>query len=456
MNQHLFKTLVLDRAGRPRKHSNDCDLASHPMARSAAGHRSRAHALPRLLIFVAGAAGILAIMAACDANEPTANVALALKSNAEALSGLEITGYYERELLGNAAESLKQLHTPEPEAEFCQRVSFRSRLDGNRVHQQTKYPPSKFTSPNSVNERSFDGKTLYSGTANPSSESRGVLMIHTPLTLIEDEKRFRNWGPIYDFTYLHAAGFDGLQNSSQLGQALYSRVLDLVSHGELIASSSARRDGKAVEVLELRYPEPWMSRSRTEIETDPNFQFVGESQKIQRTLEKERRTLEGATRTARVTLDPAMNYAVVGMAEYRGDSGELMFDAVNSDFIDMGQGLWLPRTCAIDGYAFALHPKFNSKAALYRTNIKIEKIERAKFSEKDFQVWFDVPGLSVSDFTHATAKPGRPYTYRVPVNVEQLGVSRGRYFWLGINLAVFIVLALLVAWRVKQKRKGHA
>jgi hypothetical protein len=199
-----------------------------------------------------------------------------------------------------------------------------------------------------------------------------------------------------------------------------------------------------------------MSRSRTEIETDPNFQFVGESQKIQRTLEKERRTLEGATRTARVTLDPAMNYAVVGMAEYRGDSGELMFDAVNSDFIDMGQGLWLPRTCAIDGYAFALHPKFNSKAALYRTNIKIEKIERAKFSEKDFQVWFDVPGLSVSDFTHATAKPGRPYTYRVPVNVEQLGVSRGRYFWLGINLAVFIVLALLVAWRVKQKRKGHA
>ncbi len=382
-----------------------------------------------------------------------AKVAAALRSNADQLAGLHVRGDYQHKLLGDPQEKLEQLGTLESEAEFTQRVLFQLWLGGDRLREQIRYPPSKHRPPDSVNETSFDSERFYSGTANPvGTGSRGILVIHTPRSLIADEKEFRSYRTIFRLWYLHAAGFEGPQSSSELGERLQSLVLDKISQGTLVSSAPARLDRRNVLELRVRYPEPWMSTSTSDIEADPNFQSLGESGKLQMRIERERRTLVGANRVARFVLDPTMNYAVVRIQESKEKGGELMFATRNSDFVDLGNGLWLPRKCEVTSYAYGTRPVFSTKTPAYVTTITIENIEPQELAAKDFQIWFDLPGVAVEDYTHAKARPGVPYQYFVAGPIEESSGGQLRTILIGVNLVIVVGLGAFLIWRGRHRR----
>jgi hypothetical protein len=368
----------------------------------------------------------------------------ALESNAKQLNGLELRGSHQRKLLGGP-EVLKELGTPEPEDSFCQLVSFRIKLGGARLHEEQRYPPGKFNPPDSVHQRAFDSEKVYAGSAHPVGDgSPGMLIIHTPKSLAEDQDTI---GRIFELKYIEAAGYKVPQNVGDLQRGIQSLVLAKLSEGTLISAAASHREGREVFVVEIQYPDPWMSTRRSNIETDPAFEFNGESKAVQQRLEKERRTLVGATRVTRVVLDPSLNYAAVEIREARGNSGAMMFETRNSNFVDMGEGLWLPKTSEITSYANETRPTYTTKAPAYVTTITLEELKHRQFAADDFRVWFDLPGLSVNDYTHATASPGRPFAYRVPGDIGQFGDRRFRVILIVLNVIVLIGLVGLRVWR---------
>jgi hypothetical protein len=339
------------------------------------------------------------------------NVVAALRANAAALAGIEVSGHYQRKIIGDPTEALKQLGTPEPEDEFTWRIAFRLKVDGSRLLEETKYPPSKFNPPDSVNQRSFDSERLYSGTVNPTDgPTRGVLGIYTPKSLAEDEQAARAFGEtLFEFWYLRMAGFEAPQKPPELGEPLRSLILLQTSRGTLTAFRSEQREGHLVHVVEARYPDPWLSNRQDRVEDDPKISaLLGDSKALQQEVERERRKLVGATRIARYVLDPAMRCAVVEVHEMRGETDEPMFITRNSDFREAGEGLWLPWLCEVSSYAYGTRPTFSSKNPLYRTVVTVDELERREFTTKEFQVWFDVPGVAVYDHSHESGCNRRP------------------------------------------------
>lgn len=400
-----------------------------------------------LLMFVATAAS--------GAVSVPEDVAAALRENAQALAGIEVSGHYQRKLVGNVTEALQQLGTLEPEEEFTWRIAFRLKLDGGRLLEETKYPPSEFNPPDSVNLRAFDSEKLYAGTVHPTEgPTRGNLSIYTPKALAEDERAARAFGEgLFEIWYLHMAGFEAPQKPSELGQPLRSLLLDKTSRGTVTAYRSEQRAGRQVHVVEVRCPDPWASNRHDPIESDPKISLLlGDSKALQQRIEKERRELAGATRIVRFILDPAMRCAVVEVDEMRGESGEPMFVTRNSDFREAGKGLWLPRVCETSGYAYGTRPAFSSKAPLYLTTVTIDELDRREFSAKDFQVWFDVPGVAVFDHSHENASPGSPYQYRVPSDIEQLKRPGRHVIMTIIGVCLVSTLGALIAWRLVRRR----
>lgn len=374
----------------------------------------------------------------------------ALRSNAKHLSGLHIRGQYQNNILGNPQETLKQLGTLESEAEFTQKVSFDLRLDRDRIHEEIRYPPGEYHSPDSVEHNSYDSEKYYSGSVHPTgANSGGLLMIHTHKTL--KEKEFS--GKLFKLWYLQTAGFEGSQNASELGEPLRSLVLYRISQGTLLSAGVGQFNGREVFELTIRYPDPWMSTSHSNIENDPKFTSLIDAKSInlQKQIERDRRTLARDNRICRFVLDLTMNYAVINIRESREKSGELLFNTSNSDFRDLGNGLWLPLKCEVASYAYYTRPTFSSKTPAYVTKIMIEITDRMDFSDKDFQVWFDLPGVNVDDYTHEKASYRKPFSYRVPGSIEKFKRSNGylRTILIGLNVFILVVLLVFFVWRRK-------
>ena len=102
-------------------------------------------------------------------------------------------------------------------------------------------------------------------------------------------------------------------------------------------------------------------------------------------------------------------------------------------------------------YAYETRPAFSTKTPAYLTSIIAEEIERRKFSTAAFQVWFDLPGVGVYDYTHEKARPGRPFNYHVAAPIEQFERTGGkvRVVLIGVNVAILvgIVCFLVRRWR---------
>jgi hypothetical protein len=187
-------------------------------------------------------------------------------------------------------------------------------------------------------------------------------------------------------------------------------------------------------------------------------QLLNGTDKLQMRLERERRQLAGKQRVIRFLLDSTLGYAVQEKWESRKESGETMFHTKNSDFVQVTpDGVWMPKRCVVESYAYDTAPLLIAPEPLYETVIQMDQCEPGDFDDDQFRIWYDIPGVSVVDYTSPKATLENPVRYSVPASVDEppKQPSRdGRTGWL-ITLNVLLIAAW-IGWRYSRSRKKSA
>ena len=388
------------------------------------------------------------------------DVRSALEKNARSLADLEISGTRSRRMLAPAEAALRTMGTLESEPSFTQRVRFELQLQGAKLHESYRYPPSQFHSGKDVEDRSYDGTKHFNGGFDPSRpEKPGVITIKTR-TIIEAEDRTKAiLGTVFELWYLSEAGFNGPTYASELGRPIESLVLARAAAGRIESVKDVGRDGRKLLEVVIEYPEPWASRSTAPIEKDRFIQNLrGNSRQLQERIERERRQQAGQRRVCRFLLDGEMGYAVREEWESRAKGGAVMFHTKNSDFQQLEPGgAWLPRVCEVTSHAYETAPRYTSPEPMYVTDIRVEKLERKPLGDEQFRVWYNHPGIKVIDWTDPKATLDRPRSYQVASPLEDsdtshagfLGARRRWLFVIVLNglMAAILVLVLYVRSR---------
>jgi hypothetical protein len=405
-------------------------------------------------IVLLGLVVLLPAPSRADAPALPDDVRAALETNARSLDGLAIAGTRSRRMLAPAAKALAALGTGESESDFTQRVKFELRLQGTKIHESFRYPPSAYQSGNGVDERSYDGTKYFTGTLDNSKPvTPGTLMIQRAAGMESRGMDFELW-------YLFEAGFSGPVRGSEMGRPIQSLVLARAAAGRIESVKDVGKDGqKRLEVV-VAYPEPWASRATAPVEKDDFIQnFRGETKQLQARIERERRQLWGQRRLCRFLLDGGIGYAVREKWESRADGGAVMFHTTNSDFqqVEPG-GVWLPRRCEVVSHVYETAPRYTSPEPLYATDIQVEKLERTTFSDEQFRIWYGRPGARVSDYTHPKATPTRPYSYVIASPLEDPDASQAMshrwLFVIALNALMTGILASALYVRSRRRARG--
>lgn len=385
----------------------------------------------------------------------------ALESNARSMDNLYLKGSKKVRFLGPASRVLASIKTLESEQEFTEQVEFEIRLKGNLLYEKLRYPVGKYRSGNGFDERSFDGSRYVGGSCDPSTPSNpGTLIIRSPSVLDAQQNDRASEEKIFEFWYLLEAGFAAPLIGAELGESVQSLLLKRASEGRIESCREVERGGKRLIEVTVEYPEPWGSRRTTPIEIDPFLKGLrGKSKGLQIGIEKQRRQLANRSRFSRFVLDPALNYAVVEKWEMRARDGEVMFHTVNSDFARIdAEAPWLPKSCEVTSHSYGTNPLFISAKPLYATRITIDAMERKPSNIEDFRVWFDLPGITVADYTSPGATFKEPRTFNVPTtgtDLERLsgGSSRKRIL-IVVILNVVIAVAVVAAFYARRRKAG--
>jgi hypothetical protein len=380
------------------------------------------------------------------------DVRAALETNARSLTDLAIAGSRSRRMLAPAGKVLAALGTNEDESEFTQRVKFELRFQGAKVHESIRYPASRYQSGNGVDEHSYDGTKYYNGSLDTSVPA-------TPGNLsIQRAASMESRGMDFELWYLFEAGFSMPIRGSEMGRPIQSLVLARAAAGRIESVKDVGQSGQKLLEVVVAYPEPWASRAAAPVEKDQSIQTLqGDTKQLQARIERERRQQAGQRRLCRFLLDGGMGYAVREKWESRSEGGAVMFHTTNSDFQQVEpSGLWLPRRCEVASHAYATAPQYTSPAPLFATDIQVDKLERTTFSDEQFRVWFDHPGIWVGDATDPKSTPGRPYTYHTTSGqplVVNSALETKRWLFIGVNALLVVVIfgSLLYA---RSRRQG--
>jgi hypothetical protein len=393
------------------------------------------------------------------------DVRAALETNARSLTDLTIAGSRSRRMLAPAGKVLAALGTRESESEFTQPVKFELRLQGAKVHESFRFPASQYQSGNGLDEHSYDGTKYFTGSIDTSGPEKPASLLITAPAILEAEVRSKaSQGMDFELWYLFEAGFSGPVHGSEIGRPIQSLVLARAAAGRIESVKDVGQGGQKLLEVVVAYPEPWASRATAPIEKDDFIQnFRGESRLLQIRMERERRQMWGQKRLVRFRLDAGMGYAVREKWESRAEGGAVMFHTTNSDFQQVEpSGLWLPRRCEVASHAYETAPRYTSPAPLYATDIQVDKLERTTFSDEQFRIWYGRPGARVSDYTHARATPGRPYSYVIASPLQdpdasQAGFSGKSHRWLfvvGLNALMAAILVSVLYVRSRRRPRG--
>ncbi len=341
----------------------------------------------------------------------------ALKKNATMFSNVFITGERNRRLLAPAETVLKTLQTTELEADFTQQLHFELRFKGSQFRESIQYPPGDTYTKDALYEVSFDGTKFIMGYKRLKDLASSVIFIHTSMTAAAYAKSRGSPEMLstMEFWYLVETGFLGPKTIDRLGRPVQSTILSAADHEGLVAVNVVGgRNGKMLEVI-FEQPEPWQSRETFDIETHYDFTSLKNgTDKLQMRMERERRQLVGMRRVIRLWLNSELGYAVEEKWVSRKESGETMFHTKNSDFVQIGPGgVWAPKRCVVESHAYATAPLFISSDPLYEDLIQLEKCEPGNFDDDQFRIWYDTPGVMISDFTSPQATLEDAVTYRV-------------------------------------------
>jgi hypothetical protein len=260
-----------------------------------------------------------------------------------------------------------------------------------------------------------------------------------------------------EFWYLVETGFIGPQTMYELGQPVESMILNAADHQEIVSVSEvAGGNGNIVEVI-IEQPEPWQSSETFDIEKHEEYLSMNNGSDILKMrVERERRQLVGKHRVIRLWLNSALGYAVEEKWESRKETGETMFHTKNSDFVQVGpDGVWMPKRCVVESHAYWTAPLLISSDPLYETVIRMDKCDLGDFDEDQFRIWYDTPGVMVSDWRITKGALDDPDTYRVPASIDELQKKRllgfGRISWLVMLNILFI--AGWLGWLYSRSRK---
>jgi len=386
------------------------------------------------------------------------DVRAALETNARSLTDLTIAGSRSRRMLAPAGKVLAALGTRESESEFTQPVKFELRLQGAKVHESFRFPASQYQSGNGLDEHSYDGTKYFTGSIDTSGPEKPASLLITAPAILEAEVRSKaSQGMDFELWYLFEAGFSGPVHGSEIGRPIQSLVLARAAAGRIESVKDVGQGGQKLLEVVVAYPEPWASRAAAPVEKDQSIQTLqGDTKQLQARIERERRQQAGQRRLCRFLLDGGMGYAMREKWESRAEGGAVMFHTTNSDFqqVEPG-GLWLPRRCEVASHAYATAPQYTSPAPLFATDIQVDKLERTTFSDEQFRVWFDHPGIWVGDATDPNSTPGRPYTYHTTSGkplVVNSALETKRWLFIGVNaLLVVVIFASLYA---RSRRKA--
>lgn len=388
------------------------------------------------------------------------NVQAAIRTTVTMFSNVLITGERSRRVLVPYESVLRDFHTLEREADFTQELHFELRFRGPQFRESIQYPSGNAYTTDVLCEVSFDNMSFRFGNRQLKNIASSRIDIFTPAIATA-------WGKLRDnaqhlsqmqFWYLMPIGFIGPNTVGKLGQPVQSAILIATSRKEIVAINGVGTiDGRMIEVI-IEQPEPWQSRETFDIEThEPFLSLKYGSDKLQMRMERERRQLAGKHRVTRFMLNSAKGYAVEEQWESRKESGETMFHTKNSEFVQVGSdAVWVPKRCVIESYAYDTAPSFISSAPLYETVIQLGNIETDNVDEGQCRIWYDDPGVEVSDWTSPKATLQVADTYRVPVSIDKLPNTPGfgRMGWLIVLNVLFIVG--WAVWFYSRPRKKSA
>jgi len=388
-------------------------------------------------------------------------VQAALKKNASLFSNVLITGERSRRLLVPEEEALKTLQTLEPEAEFTQRLRFELRFLGPQFRESIEYLPGETSLHDMVLESSYDGETFRLGFKYLTDLPSSSVHIYDPVKAAEyarkhDEPRMFNK---MEFWYLFETGFAGPQTISELGQPVESMILSAADRQQLVSvSEGAQGNDNIVEVV-IEQAEPWQSLETFDIESHEEYRsLTGESAQFQMRIERERRQLAGKHRLIRMRLNKEIGYAVEEIWVSRKETGAVMFHTKNSDFLQIGSdGVWMPKRCAVESHAYWTSPLFISTEPLYETRIQMDQCQQGDFAKEELSVWYDTPGVTVSDWSKTKSVLDDPETHQVSEVIDEAPEDKtyfglDRMVWL-IILNTLLVVGFLVWWFLRTRKK---
>jgi hypothetical protein len=164
-------------------------------------------------------------------------------------------------------------------------------------------------------------------------------------------------------------------------------------------------------------------------------------------MERERRQLAGKQRIIRFWLNSALGYAVEEKWELRKETDKTMFHTKNSDFIQVApDGVWMPKRCEVESFAYYTVPLLISPDPLYETVIQMDQCGPGNFDDDEFRIWYDEPGALVSDWTSPKATLRKADAYQVPASIDDLAINTPGYRrWL-IILNILCIAGLLGWW----------
>lgn len=381
----------------------------------------------------------------------------ALNKNASLFSNVLITGERSRRPFAPVDTVLKRFGTTESEADFTKTLRFDLRFQGPLFRESIEHPPGDSYLTDLLYEISFDGIEYRLGHKRLKELPNSSVSIYTPGIATEFGKLHDRANSLakMEFWYLRETGFTGPQTLATLGQPVASTILNAAAHDQIVSVSEVAGGSETFLEVIIEQPEPWQSAETFDIETHEAFvKLLNGTDILQMRMERERRQLAGKDRVIRFWLNSARGYAVEEKWESRKETGETMFHTKNSDFVQVDpDGVWMPKRCVVESHAYYTAPLSISPDPLYETVIQMDQCVPGNFDDDQFRIWYDIPGVSVSDWTSPKATLERSDSYQVPASIDDLaGKSSGFGRWL-VMLNIVFIAGWLGWWWYSRSRK---